>query len=72
MANVKTTLIILAVGLIKNIFLYKMSYLLEPQTHSNNKAKIELDLANYTTKSDLKILQVLIHLNLLKKLVYLA
>ena len=49
-----------------------MSYLLEPQTHSNNKAKIELDLTNYTTKSDLKILQVLIHLNLLKKLVYLA
>ena len=72
MANVKTMLIILAVELIKNIFLYKMSYLPEPQTHSNNKAKIELDLANYATKSDLKILQVFIHLNLLKKLVYLA
>ena len=31
-----------------------MSYFPEPCTHSKNKVKDELDLANYATKSDLK------------------
>ena len=31
-----------------------MSYFREPYTRSKNKTKVELDLANYTTKYDLK------------------
>ena len=31
-----------------------MSYFTKPYTHSKNKIKFELDLSNYTTKSDLK------------------
>lgn len=30
-----------------------MSYCPEPGSHTINKTKIELDLSNYTTKSDL-------------------
>ena len=32
-----------------------MSYFPEPYTYSKNKIKVELDLANYATKSDLRI-----------------
>ena len=31
-----------------------MSFFPEPYTHSKNKIKVELDLSNYATKSDLK------------------
>ena len=41
-----------------------MSYFPEPCTHSKCKIKVELLLSNYTTKSDLKMQQVLIHRNL--------
>ena len=32
-----------------------MTYFPEPYIHSRNKIKVELDLFNYATKSDLKI-----------------
>ena len=38
-----------------------MNYFPEPYTHSKNKIKVELDLSNYITKSDLETQQVLIH-----------
>ena len=44
----------LIVGLIKGILLYKMSYFPVAYTCSKNKIKVELDLSNYATKSDLK------------------
>ena len=37
---------------------------------SFGRVKAELDLANYATKSDLKNEYMLIHQNLLKKLIY--
>ena len=46
--------ILLTVGLIKKISLYRMSHFLEPYTCSKIKIKIELDLSNYGTNSDLK------------------
>ena len=46
-----------------------MSYFPEPHTHSKNKIEVELHLSNYATKSDLKKMQqMLIHQNLLKRL----
>ena len=41
--------------MIKKILLYKINYLPEPYTRIKNKIKVELDLSNYATKSDLKI-----------------
>ena len=38
----------------KKILFYKMSCFPEPFQHTINKIKIELDLDNYATKSDLK------------------
>ena len=65
MSNGNAMIIYLIVGLIKKI--YKMSYF-----PSNSKIKVQLDLSNDTIKSDLKkTQQVLIHQNLLKRLVYL-
>ena len=46
-------IILLTVGLIKKISLYKVSYFPEPYTHSKNKIKVELDLSYYATKTDL-------------------
>ena len=54
MLNGKATLIHLRVGLIKKVQLHKMSYFTEPYTRIKNKTKVELDLSNYATKSDLK------------------
>ena len=34
--------------------LYKISYYPEPNSHSKNKIKLELDLYNSTTKSDIQ------------------
>ena len=39
----------------KDMLLNKMRHFLEPCTHSKNIIKIESDLANYATKSDLKM-----------------
>ena len=41
------------VELIKKTMLYKMSSFPEP-AHSKTEIKVELDLSNYATKSDLK------------------
>ena len=54
MSNGKATIILLIVGFIEKISLYKMSYFPEPYTCSKNKIKCELDLPNYATKSDPK------------------
>ena len=53
MPNGKATIIILTIGLIKKISLYKMSYFPELHTHSKNKIKVELDLSIYAAKSNL-------------------
>ena len=37
------------------MWLHKMSYFLEPHTHSKNEIEVELDLPNYALKSNLKI-----------------
>ena len=44
-----------------------MTYYQEPYGHRKNKIKVELDLSNYATKSNLK--EELIHQNILKKLI---
>ena len=49
----KVIIIYLIIGLIKNILLYKLSYFPEPYICSKRKTKVELDLTNYETKSDL-------------------
>ena len=54
MLNGGVKIIHLIIGLIKKILLYRMSHFAERYTHSKNKIKVELDLSNYETKSDLK------------------
>ena len=46
MSNGKATMILLIVGLLKRIQLYKMKYFLEPHMHKKNKIEVELDLSN--------------------------
>ena len=53
MSNGKAMISHLIVALIKRILLYKVSYFAEP-VHSKSNAKVELDLSNYATRSDLK------------------
>ena len=55
MLNGKALIILLIVGLINTMQLYKISFLPELHTPGKNKIEIELDLSNYATKSDLKI-----------------
>ena len=54
----KVMIIHLTAALIKNLSLYKMSYILEPFNHSENKKKIrivtKLGFSNYATKSNFK------------------
>ena len=69
MLNRKTTINLLIIGLINKIPLYKMSYFPEPYICSKSKIKGELDLASHATKSDLNMKQVLIHQNLIKRLI---
>ena len=69
MSNKKALTILLKVGMMKKIWLYKMSYL---HTHNKSKIEVELDLSNCATKSHLKKAQVLIHRNLLKGLIMLS
>ena len=52
--NEKPLTILLTLGLIKKILLYKMSYFPEPHNHSKKKIETELDFSNYASKSDLK------------------
>ena len=54
MSNEKAMIILLKVGLIKKILVFKMSYFPEPYKRSRNKIKVELYLSNYAAKSDLK------------------
>ena len=69
MSNGKAMIICLIIGLIKKTSLYKMGYFSQPNAHSKNKIKVELDFLNYATKSDLQKSQALIHQNLPKILV---
>ena len=46
-------IILLTIGLIRKISLFKMNYFPKTYTHSKNKIKVELDLP-YATKCDLK------------------
>ena len=43
-------------------------YFPQPKS-SGGRVKVELDLSNYATKADLKMQQVLINQNLLKRLI---
>ena len=52
--NGKTKIILLTIGLIKKVWLNKMSYFPEPYSHSKSEIKAELDLSNYATKYYLK------------------
>ena len=54
MSNGKVILILLTVGLIKQILLYEMSYFPESCTHKISKIQRELDLPDYAIKSNLK------------------
>ena len=69
MSNVKTMIILLIIGSIEKILIYNMSNIPEPYTHSKDKTKVELDLSNNASKSDIQMQQVLIHQNLLKRLI---
>ena len=40
-------MIVLTVGLIKKISLYKMGYFIERYTRSKSKIKVEVELSNY-------------------------
>ena len=51
----------------KNVPLSKISYYVEEDSHSRNKIKVELDLSNYETKSEVK--KQVINQILLKKLI---
>ena len=42
--------------------LYNKGYYPEPDNHVRKSVKIELDLSNYATKTEVKEYQVLIHL----------
>ena len=53
-SNGKAMIIRLTIGLIRKISLYIMSYFPEPWTQNKIKIKVEFNLSNYATKSDLK------------------
>ena len=46
-------MILLIVGLMKKLSLHKMNHFPEPYNHSKSRIKVELDLSNYSIKSDL-------------------
>ena len=54
MLNAEAMILLLIVGLTTKISLDKTSYFPEPYNRSRNKIKVELDLSNYATRSDLK------------------
>ena len=51
---------------------YKMSYHPERDSRSKRKTKAELDLSDYAAKSEVKKQQLLIHQDLLKRLIHLV
>ena len=53
MSNGKAMIIRLIAEQIKKISLYKMCYYPKPYNQSRNKIKVELDLSNEVTKSDI-------------------
>ena len=55
MLSRKVMIILLIVGYIKKISLYKMSYYADPDSYGRNKIKVELDLTNYARKSGIKM-----------------
>ena len=55
MLNGKAAMILLIIGLVNKISLYKMSYFPKQHTQSKNEMEVELDLSNYSTKYDLKM-----------------
>ena len=71
MQNGKDVIIHVIVGLMKRILLYKsgLIFCFLPYSHSKNQIEVELHLSNYVTKSDLKMQQLLIHYNLLEKMI---
>ena len=54
MSNGKVMIVLLIVGLIKKMSLYKMSHYPEPDSHDRNKIKVELYLSNYAAKANFK------------------
>ena len=68
-SNGKVMIIYLIVGLTKKDIVKKKLVFFLPFGLSKNKIQVELDLPNYATKSDLKTQQVLIHRNLLTKMI---
>lgn len=71
MSNRKAMVIHVIVGLMKKILLYEsgLFFCFLPYSHSKNQIEAELHLSNYATKSDLKMQQLLINYNLLKKMI---
>ena len=59
MSSAKVMIILLTVGLIKKISLYKMSYFIKSYTLNKNKIKVDLknatgvDISNFAKKHDL-------------------
>ena len=68
MLNEKAAIVLLIVGLIKKDIMQMSEYFLTPISFGR-RVKIELDLSNYATKAGLKMKQMLIHQNLLKRLI---
>ena len=66
MSNGKVMIIHLTVGIIKMTLFYKISYFPEPFNYTLNKMRFDLNWTNFA--QNLILQQVLIHLNLLKKL----
>ena len=58
--------------MIKKTLFYKMSCYPEPDSHSRNKTKFELDLSNKTKKIDVKNVTGVNTSNFAKKKIYLV
>ena len=52
--------------------LYKMSYYREPDSHTRNRIKLQLNFSNYAIKSDMKKQEALIPQNLQKTFIQIA
>ena len=52
--------------------LYKMSYYREPDSHTRNRIKFQLNFSNYAIKSDMKKQEALIPQNLQKTFIQIA
>ena len=71
--NGKIMIIRLIAKLIKISFLlYKTSYHREPDSHTRNRIKFQLDFSNYAIKSVMKKQEALIPRNLQKRFIQIA